>query len=322
MGSVAVVKKFLARSVGVGAVVVLGAHSLGQVENRIARSASLPFLRLSPRAFPLGEGERQWQFGLTNTNEFRVAGGLVEDAETTTLRARYRQSTSLGELSVEVPLHARGGGVFDRLIDWWHHHVLSAFYDRSLVPYGRSEVTLPVTGTFGSAAGLGDVSVGLARPLGTRWFVEAAVKLPTGDASKLLGSGAVDVAAAIHGVIPAGTKWSLFGQAGVVAQGRTGYVRFARGLVDQWALGANWLPNRKDRWTVQWQSESSALMLKIPRNDSPQRQLTFAYERSIGEGQSLQAFFTEDGDLLNFRVPEVANIAPDFSIGIVYRRKF
>jgi hypothetical protein len=181
-----------------------------------------------------------------------------------------------------------------------------------------SEVVVPGAGRFGSAAGLGDVSAAWTHRLNGRTLLTTAGKLPTGDASRLLGSGAVDVAAGLtyRTVLPRG--WTFYGQAGVVGQGTATYLPSSRGLVDQWSMAFVGRANSRDAWTIQWQSESSATVTGIAGSDSPHRTASLGYERHLSSTTYLQAFFMEDGDWLNFRIPEIVNIAPDFTIGLRY----
>jgi hypothetical protein len=70
-----------------------------------------------------------------------------------------------------------------------------------------------------SQSGLGDISLDFGRSLydATSGAVAAwlSVKVPSGDADRLTGSGATDVSLAIAGEHRLGEDWSAFGQAGV-----------------------------------------------------------------------------------------------------------
>lgn len=298
------------------------------ISTRIGRAIDIPFLRLLPRGTVLNQGERQFDVDMLSANDLRrmPEGGPLRIKEDYELeRLSLRSTWGIGkhnDLTLEVPLMSRGGGFMDPMIEWWHEHVLGITNLRSQMPLGRSEVIIPGSGRFGSAAGWGDASVALNHQLNAHLMGSVSVKLPTGDASKLMGSGALDAAAGLYYHTQLAHRWNLDVMGGLVAQGKPTRLEGARGLVHQASLSLSHRWNSRDAWVLQWQSEASALVTGIAGSDSTQRSLSLAYERKLSDKQSIQAYFTEDGDFLNYRVPEVVNIAPDFSIGLNWRMRF
>lgn len=298
------------------------AQDFGPIETRNHRSVDLPFLRLDPRPPVLGAGEQTLSVGMTFANDLRYmkqgALRLGEDYEVDELLARWRKGLGRGtDLTVDLPLLSRGGGWMDPLMDWWHQHVLGIYDNlRRYVPYGRSEVILPGDPRFGSAAGIGDVSAVLTHRLRPNLMGEIGIQAPTGDAGRLLGAGNVDAAAAVQASIPVRGPFRLDLQGGVVYQGNDRWLAGQRAWVHQEAIVFQYRRNRRDNWILQWQSEASAVVTGISGSDSTQRVVSLGYQRALSSRRTFEVFFTEDGDWLNYRVPEIANIGPDFTFGL------
>lgn len=240
----------------------------------------------------------------------------MEDQETERLSIKFREGLGRGlEWSVEVPYLSRGGGFQDPIIDWWHANVLH-WSDglRDHTPFGRSRVTLPGA-SFGSASGLGDISGFIAKDLGRGLSLTAGIKLPTGDADKLLGSGGADIGLYAQKRWSLGRRFSVYAQLGGVAQGKAKELDGTRGFVHQEGFGIVWQPNSRDAWIAQWQGEASALQTGIPESDATHRLITFGYKRKLSSRQVLDLYFSEDKDLFNNSFPEGASVGPDFTMG-------
>lgn len=294
------------------------------IATRNHRPMSLIFLRMPFAGEPLGVKERRLELDLTLANDFRRRLEVDEDSEVDRLGVTYRWGLGRSrEVWVDGALLSRSGGFLDPIIDAWHRAVLG-WSDRARITTerGRSVVALEGEYSFGSATGVGDVTVGITQRLGPRFAVSAAVKLPTGDAGRLLGSGAVDAGVSVEGWTPLGRGWSLYGQIGLIAQGNATRVSGSRSLVDQEAMALVWAKNSKDTWIAQWQSERSPTVTGVSAVDATHRLITFGYRRKLSEYATLELFFSEDRDLFNGRFPEGANIGPDFTAGARYTWKF
>ena len=151
---------------------------------------------------------------------------LVVDAETREARVTLGRSFSNGfAAQLQIPYRYTGGGVLDQAIDSWHDFFGLPEGARAIMPTDRirvayargSELLLDVES---SEAGLGDISLDFGRSLlaGDSGAVAAwlSIKLPTGDADRLTGSGATDVSLAIAGEHRLGESWSAYGQAAAV----------------------------------------------------------------------------------------------------------
>lgn len=160
-------------------------------------------------AVVLAPGARRFALAYEVANtliaETRGPEALLLDGESRrlTVRLGYGPRPDV-ELGIELPYVSYGGGFLDSFIENWH----SAFglpngdrdrfaQDRLTYYYRRgTEVRLdlasPVSGT-------GDVRLTgarqlVARPQGTNLALRTSVKLPTGEAAELRGSGATDLA--------------------------------------------------------------------------------------------------------------------------------
>ena len=293
----------------------------GPIETRNGQAASLAFLRLGPRGGLLAPGRRTVGLGFLSANALRFErDGTREDAETERLALTLRWGVARGEWALEVPFLARGGGFQDPLIEAYHE-LIGIHNFRGTIPFGRVEERLPGSGAFRSAEGLGDVSGVFSRPLGPQAFLSLGLKLPTGNAGGLLGSGGVDLAASLYGRWKLGPRFDLFGQFGGVLQGGATRLARARTLVRQASLALVYRPNSRDAFVFQGQDEPSALRVGT-RSRGALRQLTLGYTRRLSSRDALQAYFNEDGDFLNYGVPALVNVAPDFTFGINLTRRF
>lgn len=299
------------------------AQRLDPIETRNHRALSLAFLRLQPKVSTLAPGQKSWNLGFAIANDLRLEKNddeatITEDYETARLNVGYRQGLSPNrELFVELPILSRGPGFLDPIIDWWHRTVLHWTSQlRDDTPQNHCTIVLPNGQSFGSASGLGDISVGITQKLGPASTMTLAAKAPTGDSDKLFGSGAFDIGASWQVASFWGPKWGVGAQLGLVAQGRATRLPDSRSLVHQEAFWLTYQANSRDTWIVQWQGEASALKLGIGGSDATHRLVTFGLRRAVSRRESFEAFFTEDKDLFNNGWHEGASIGPDFTIGL------
>lgn len=297
------------------------AAAQGPIDTRNNEATSLAFLRFEPRGSLLRPGERQIAFDLSSANSLRFDGGYREDQETERLGVRMRWGVARGEWAVEVPFLSRGGGFQDPLIEGYHE-LIGIHNFRKTIPYGREEETIPGSGSFGGESGIGDVTGAYSRALGPNAFVSFGLKLPTGNAGGLLGSGGVDAGLSLYQRWKFARHWNLYGQLAGVFQGPATRLAHARSLVDQESLSIEFRANSRDSYVFQQQGEPSAQISGNRLFDGPHRQLSFGYARKLSRTDAIQFYLNEDGDFLDYRVPAFVNLAPDFSIGINLTRRF
>lgn len=172
----------------------------------------------------------EWQFGAdfnwgssailqANSRE-----ALVVDAETRELRATIGRG--LGDrfaLQLQIPYRTTSAGSLDGFIDDWHGWFSLPKGDRPLLPEDRYRIGYRRDGVsaldiHSSSSGLADISADVGYQIAADATSSLAawlsVKLPTGDADKLTGSGATDVSLVIAGDRRLASRWSVFGQLG------------------------------------------------------------------------------------------------------------
>lgn len=160
-------------------------------------------------AVVLAPGQRRFQvaYEIANTliAENRRDEFLVLDGESRRLTMRFAFSPRPGtELGLEVPYVSYDGGFLDSFIENWHNAFGLPNGDRDRFPqdsltyyYRRgSEALVDITTP---ASGIGDVRLTGAHqlvidPRASNVTLRASLKLPSGDAEELLGSGAADLA--------------------------------------------------------------------------------------------------------------------------------
>jgi len=150
---------------------------------------------------------------------------LIVDAETRELRLTVQRS--LGEhaaLQLQVPYRYTGAGQLDGFIDDWHHIFGLPEGARAQLPKDALRIAYERDGAVlldiqSTRSGLADSTVSFGYALaGTEATAASAwlsIKLPTGDADELTGSGATDASLALAATHRLGERWEVFGQAAV-----------------------------------------------------------------------------------------------------------
>lgn len=200
------------------------------------------------------------RFGLTTevANDYRLsqagADSLVLDGET--WRTSLQFSTRIRgawSLSLEVPYYKQSGGFLDNFINAWHRAFNLPNGGRNSRPDNVLQFQFAdAQGVFYTLSqtrqGWGDAQLSAARRIGVdgRYVLRASLKLPTGAADMLAGSGSSDVALtllrpqrALFRARPAGYFWGL----GALAVGDAKRIRYAqRHAVLLAVLGGSWKP--------------------------------------------------------------------------------
>lgn len=188
-----------------------------------------------PSALPARLSDESWTVAMdlnwASTSLVQHAGAeqLIVDAETREARVTIGHAWSNGfAAQLELPYRYTGGGVLDDAIDSWHDLFDLPEGARATLPTDRIRIAYARNGAVlldvdSSASGLGDVSLDFGYSLQSTTATDIAawlsVKLPTGDAARLTGSGATDVSLAIAGGHQLNEDWSLFAQVGVTRLG-------------------------------------------------------------------------------------------------------
>ncbi len=177
--------------------------------NPFVQVYGLPTARSARLAAP---GQSQFALQLEAANSFTVNSGgnesILIDGESYRANLQWRRGVGEHlEVGLDLPYLSHDPGSMDSFIEDWHNLFGFPDGDRPDFPrdqlryaYGRGEA-VPVNLTSASS-GVGDASLNAAYGWSTaanrRWALRGQVKLPTGDAEKLLGSESTDLALGLH----------------------------------------------------------------------------------------------------------------------------
>lgn len=285
----------------------------------------------------LKKGRNQFNLQLDAANnllrpQVGANGATVEeDFETQRLKFGWRRGLgSQWEAGVATNLTARNGGILDASIELYHN-LLGLGGDAEDNPLGRDNIDRGRSRFFyrdangngvdqGSAFGLGDTTVWIKRQLSEGRFASAirlAGKLPTGNDSKILGSGGFDFGAAVDSRYQFAERWALFGNVGASKFGSSD-LPGARSNGWQAGLGLEWRVGRRDSVLAQLDGASRTVTTGNAFADRTPVIASIGYKRRINENRSFWASFSENGDYQNFNAPVFGNIGPDFTLSMGY----
>jgi hypothetical protein len=245
---------------------------------------------------------------VANHFRFSLRGGdlLILDGETVRTNLAVAHGFANGwSIGAEIPYYRIGGGVLDDLIDGWHSAFGLPDGGRNNRPEGELLFELanpngPFLGFTAPRSGVGDVQLKAARALGPdgRFVVQGTVKLATGDADALTGSGSVDVGltllrtqALLGRPRPAGYYWGL----GVLRVGEPERIAFAaESLVYTAVVGGSWQPWPKFGLKAQLDFHSAFFNTQLEELGEDAIQATFGAWRQAGRRGTLEFALVED----------------------------
>lgn len=250
---------------------------------------------------------------------------LILDGETWRANLVYeRQATDRWTFAVELPLVRQSGGVLDNVIDAWH----SAFHLPDGNRNSRPEDELqfyydngPGPGYFLSQAanGFGDMQLSVARALGSGgdWRLKFTLKLPTGDADILAGSGSTDFAVSLsHGGAttwrsrPAGWFWGV----GLLAPGQPDtFPGQSRDWVALGMAGVSWWPFARLGFKAQLDVHTDFYDSRLEEFGDAAMQATVGGWWAFDERRALTAAVIED---------LIVRAAPDVSLQLGFQWSF
>lgn len=242
---------------------VLTQAALASDATPLALSNQAPLARLygAPAAQParlLAPDTSQWLLTSTLANTFSKDAtdneAIFMDGESEELKLQWRHGLQLGGKSLEVfaalPWVHHGGGILDHSIVEFHQLLglpqgNRTRFDNNQLRYAYRESNDLMLDFEQSGGALGDLQLGLGAALSqTEAHALSArvyVKLPTGDADHLSGSGAADVTVALHysqplwgGGVDGAFGVVALGDGDVLAQKQSDYVAFGHLA---WAYG-------------------------------------------------------------------------------------
>ena len=162
-------------------------------------------------------------------SEANAAETLLLDGETMlttlTVARRFAPAWTVGAV---LPHVRHGGGEFDQAINEWHSIFGLSDGGRAAAPLGAFDFHYRRAGvialrTQAAGGGLGDVQLFADFAPMPAWLVQTTLKLPTGSAAELRGSGGTDIALVVGGRTPYGlgpAPLGVYGHAGALWRGR------------------------------------------------------------------------------------------------------
>ena len=259
----------------------------------------------------------------------RSTESVLLDGETTrvTLALAYGLQENL-EVGVEVPYLFHQDGFLDALIMDWHDFFHLPQGDRPALPRDRLDYRYQRNGTSllevkDETSGFGDLRLLGALQLWQESSGEgeqslalrASLKLPTGDAAKLTGSGSTDLALWLTGSHqrPA-HRWGLFGAAGVLFLSEGDLLPAQqRQIVPFATLGGGWQPWQRLALKLQFDAQGAFYSDSALHELSPSVQLVMGGTLRLAPATELDLSFSED---------LLVDSAPDIVFQLVLRRRF
>lgn len=203
----------------------------------------------------LGPGRGQVRVALQAASHFLMQRSAREllalDGETHWTSVTLRYAGAGAEWGIEIPYVAHSGGFLDSLVENWHRAFGLPRSGRDQAPRGRLDFLYRRDGETRFALerasrGLGDVRLLAAWPLARErsraLALRASLKLPTGEAHELRGSGAADLALWLAaGCGECAAAWGWHASAGVLVLGRGELLpELQRPLAAFGAAGVGW----------------------------------------------------------------------------------
>ena len=261
---------------------------------------------------------------------------VVEDFETQRLKVSWSKGFGRGlEYGVGTNLTARNGGFLDSTIEAVHN-VFDTEGDgfdhgglkRENIPRNRSLLSFQNAAgqgvNQGNAFGLGDTTLWLKKQISqNRKFSSAAsvaLKLPTGSESKILGSGSFDGGVAVDARYAIARKFALFGNLGIAKYGNSSIPGAANN--GAWgAVGYEWKIGRRDSIIGQINYQKRAVTTDNAFADRRPVIGSFGYKKQVSPNRAYWLAIGENGDLRNYKLPEIFNIGPDIALSFGYEFK-
>jgi hypothetical protein len=283
------------------------------------------------RLLPGEAASLQLQVDLANNSIRSSAGGESISLDGETYRARLIWKLGLHEgwqVGIELPLIKHSSGALDGFIENWHDLFGLTNSDRAPWPKNRLRYSYERGGVTeveltDNSSGLGDMQLLASRALfesasGGELTLNASLKLPTGDADRLLGSGAAELALWVNGTLPGlMPQWGLGGfmQAGALAM-EQGDVLPDLQRTSVWfgGVGAYW---QATNWLVvksQVDAHGSFYSSKLSELGSDSVMLTLGGTILMDQGRS--AVDLAIGENL------ITDTIPDFMINMAYKTRF
>ncbi|MCW8925499.1 MAG: DUF3187 family protein [Xanthomonadales bacterium] len=257
-------------------------------------------------------GELSTGLQLDVSSNFAVGNQVDEavsiDGEThrANLQVRYGLTDDI-EMGIDVPYLGHKRGSLDGLIERWHDFWglptgNRPNYPRDQLDYSYRKNGQMLAAVTESQSGIGDVRLRLGYQLAAnekrQWVLRTLVKLPTGDAEQLLGSGSTDIAASINF-----TDQSLMQKYNLTWHGSAGLLWMGSGeVLDQqrkdWvaygSLTLGWLATQNFSLKLQLDAHTAFYDSALTELGNESAQLVFGGAVRLGKHWMLDLAVSED----------------------------
>ena len=302
------------------------------------QSAFLHFEPLSPDVSPRGQGSYGLAFHVANNlliPRDSLGSQVEEDFETG--RAELHFSRGVGhntEVGARVNFLVRDGGSFDNFISFYHRvfglpgNGPDNPRGRDNIPRGRDILRFrDAQGNGvnqGGAFGFGDTILEARRALSSGDFastVRLGLKIPTGNGTRILGSGGTDFGIGLDARRAFGSRLALFGDVGAFVYGNSKIPNAAKSGA-QAGLGFELRAGNRDSFVAQIDAQTRTVRTGNSFADRVPVLASVGYKRRLSKRKTLFVSFSENGDYTNYHAPAFGNIGPDLtlSVGLQVRR--
>ena len=280
------------------------------------------------------DGEIKYDFSFDLVNHADNAGSpleeLVIDGESYFMTLSWRRGIAERlELGIDIPVVGHASGILDNAIENWHD-VIGASNGNRRGPSNQLGFRYSGTGNDSyelsdSSLGIGDIQLTAAMPIrraddsnGLSIAVRSSIKLPTGEAEELRGSGATDVSFGLHA---SGRRllWKrdldISGFAGVLLLGDGDVLTgIQHSTVPYGGIAATWWATDRFGITTQLYAEGEYFDSDLAELGGNSLQLAVGFDyRLPGSGTSFLLSIVEDA------APSTTT-TPDFGVHFSIRR--
>ncbi len=299
------------------------------------------FLHFEPRSPDiLDSGHSRYGVAFHVANDLLIPADsngsrVEEDFETGRVQLNYSRGIGNGwEVGARANVIVRDGGQLDGPIEFYHR-LLGLAGNGEDVPAGRANIPRNRDILFfqdgngngvsqASASGLGDTTLEVRHQLSTGKDASAArfaVKIPTGNGSRILGSGGFDAGFGLDARHEFGSRLALFGSVNAFVYGDS-KIPNAQSSGIGGGLGLEYRAGRRDSIVAQVDGQSRTITTGNSFADRTPVLASVGYKHRYNDHRTLFASFSENGDFTNYNAPYLGNIGPDFtiSVGMEWRR--
>lgn len=221
------------------------------------------------------------------------------------------------EIVVHVPLMARNGGVLDEVINIWHRWLRLGGGGRAKYRNYRIHGLLVLNGETIArldtpAIGLGDMIVewrkGLGRTGRSLWAARVMLKLPTGNAAQLFGSGAMDAGVGVICTYESSGRLAWHGNLSMVWLGKPSHLGAPARNTVQWMVALEYMPDERISLVLQVDDNRAPVLMGAPYADGARRSFTVGVVRQVRRGLRIYLSVTQN------QFGWLARIAPDLHL--------